>query len=445
MNTAKSRNKDVMAKSLETWSKLDNSAKIYPMLVSKKSQNIFRLTVNLKEKVDGEILHNALTMTINRFPGFQVRLMKGAFWYYFDHNASKVKIYPADATSFKKITDRNCNGYCFRVSFFQNQIICDFFHAICDATGAAEFVKSLVYTYLNLTGKDVYSDKKILTVGSPITQEELEDSFLANYKKVSLKKLKVKDLQGKKAYHINGILFNNAGNGIIHMYCDVKQILAVCHERKCTMTEYLGALFMLSIYESQIKDKVSQANDIQLFVPINLRKIFPSKTLRNFSLFSRVGANPYEDMSLDKLIGIMHESLKKDTDKALLKDKISTTVWAEKFFLVRFIPLFLKRIFFNFSNMFFGKTKKTATLSNFGVMDIPDSMKEHIDSVSFAISSNATTPLSLSIISCDDKLCITFTRRITETDIERTFAKYLTDDGIELTVTSNFWEVDNAL
>jgi len=291
----------------------------------------------------------------------------------------------------------------------------------------------------------VYSDKKILTVGSPITQEELEDSFLANYKKVSLKKLKVKDLQGKKAYHINGILFNNAGNGIIHMYCDVKQILAVCHERKCTMTEYLGALFMLSIYESQIKDKVSQANDIQLFVPINLRKIFPSKTLRNFSLFSRVGANPYEDMSLDKLIGIMHESLKKDTDKALLKDKISTTVWAEKFFLVRFIPLFLKRIFFNFSNMFFGKTKKTATLSNFGVMDIPDSMKEHIDSVSFAISSNATTPLSLSIISCDDKLCITFTRRITETDIERTFAKYLTDDGIELTVTSNFWEVDNAL
>ena len=95
--------------------------------------------------------------------------------------------------------------------------------------------------------------------------------------------------------------------------------------------------------------------------------------------------------------------------------------------------------------MFFGKTKKTATLSNFGVLDLPESMKEHIDSASFAITSNTTTPLSLSVISCSDKVCITFTRRITDTDIERIFAKYLAADGVDLQVTSNFWEVDNAL
>ncbi|MDE7349054.1 MAG: hypothetical protein K2N53_05270 [Clostridia bacterium] len=434
-----------MAKSLETWSKLDNSAKIYPMLVNKKSQNIFRLSVSLKKEVDSAILQEALSLTIGRFPGYQVRLMKGVFWYYFDHNYSKLSVYPLDPTSIKKITDKNCNGYCFRVSYFQNQIVCDFFHAICDATGAAEFVKSLVYTYLNLLGNDVFSDQKILTVGSPVTPEELEDSFLKNYKRVPLSKLKIKDLQGKKAYHINGILFDNPGNGIIHMYCDVQQLLDVCHARGCTMTEYLGALFMLSIYESQIKDKLQEANDIQLFVPINLRKIFPSKTLRNFSLFSRIGANPYEDMDMDKLIEIMHTNLKRDMDKDNLKAKISTTVWAEKFFLVRFIPLFLKRIFFNFSNMFFGKSKKTATLSNFGVLNLPDSMKEHVESASFAITSNTTTPLSLSIISCSGKACITFTRRITDTDIERIFARRLSDDGVDLQVTSNFWEVDNAL
>lgn len=434
-----------MAKSLETWSKLDNSAKIYPMLVNKKSQNIFRLSVNLKKEVDAEVLQEALSLTIGRFPGYQVRLMKGIFWYYFDHNNSKLTVYPLDPASIKKITDKNCNGYCFRVSYFRNQIICDFFHAICDATGAAEFVKSLVYTYLNLKGYEVFSDQKILTVGSPVTAEELEDSFLKNYKRVPLSKLKIKELQGKKAYHINGILFDNAGNGIIHMYCDVKQLLDVCHAKGCTMTEYLGALFMLSVYESQIKDKVQNADDIQLFVPINLRKIFPSKTLRNFSLFSRIGVNPYEDMDTNRLIEIMHANLTRDLDKDRLKDEISTTVWAEKFFLVRFVPLFLKRIFFKFSNAFWGKTKKTATLSNFGVLDLPDSMKEHVDSASFSIASNATTPLSLSIISCSGKACITFTRRITDTDIERLFAKRLVADGIDLQVTSNFWEVDNAL
>ena len=302
------------------------------MLVNKKSQNIFRLSVSLKKEVDAVVLQEALSLTIGRFPGYQVRLMKGVFWYYFDHNYSKLSVYPLDPTSIKKITDKNCNGYCFRVSYFQNQIVCDFFHAICDATGAAEFVKSLVYTYLNLLGNDVFSDQKILTVGSPVTPEELEDSFLKNYKRVPLSKLKIKDLQGKKAYHINGILFDNPGNGIIHMYCDVDQLLGVCRAKGCTMTEYLGAVFMMSIYESQIKDKLQEANDIQLFVPINLRKIFPSKTLRNFSLFSRIGANPYEDMDMDKLIEIMHTNLKRDMDKDNLKAKISTTVWAEKFF-----------------------------------------------------------------------------------------------------------------
>lgn len=434
-----------MAKSLQTWSRLDNSAKIYPMLVNKKSQNIFRLSVTLKEKVDKNILLDALKMTLERFPVYKVRLMKGAFWYYLDDNHAKIKVYPMDALSFKKITDKSCNGYCFRVSYFDTQIVCDFFHAICDATGAAEFVKSLVYTYLNLSGKEVFSDQKVLTVGSPVMREELEDSFLANYKKIPMKDLKVKDMQGKNAYHIKGILFDNVGNGIIHMYCDVKEVLDICHAKGCTMTEYLGALFMMAIYESQIKGKEENANNIQLFVPINLRKIFGSKTLRNFSLFSRIGCNPYEDMEMDKLIKIMHDNLKRDMDKDVLKDKISTTVWAEKFFLVRFVPLFVKRFFFNFSNYFFGKKKKTATLSNFGVLDIPDSMKKHVESVSFAISSNATTPLSLSIISCNGKLCITFTRRITDTQIEKNFASYLTKDGVNLTVTSNFWEVDNAL
>lgn len=434
-----------MAKSLQTWSRLDNSAKIYPMLVNKKSQNIFRLSVTLKEKVDENILLDALKMTIERFPVYKVRLMKGAFWYYLDDNHAKIKVYPMDALSFKKITDKSCGGYCFRVSYFDTQIACDFFHAICDATGAAEFVKSLVYTYLNLSGKEVYSDQKVLTVGSPVMREELEDSFLANYKKLPLKDLKVKDMQGKNAYHIKGILFDNVGNGIIHMYCDVKEVLDICHAKGCTMTEYLGALFMMAIYESQIKGKEENANNIQLFVPINLRKIFGSKTLRNFSLFSRIGCNPREDMEMDKLIKIMHDNLKRDMDKDVLKDKISTTVWAEKFFLVRFVPLFLKRFFFNFSNYFFGKTKKTATLSNFGVLDIPESMKQYVESVSFAISSNTTTPLSLSIISCNGKLCITFTRRITDTQIEKNFASYLTKDGVNLTVTSNFWEVDNAL
>ena len=57
--------------------------------------------------------------------------------------------------------------------------------------------------------------------------------------------------------------------------------------------------------------------------------------------------------------------------------------------------------------------------------------------------------LSLSItvtaVTTFDTMCINFTRSITDTDTEKRFVKYLHDAGIEVTVSSNYWEVENAL
>ena len=69
-----------MANKLTKWLRLDNSAKIYPMLISKKSMNMFRLSAELDEAVDKDVLQEALKLTISRFPSFNVKLMKGIFW-----------------------------------------------------------------------------------------------------------------------------------------------------------------------------------------------------------------------------------------------------------------------------------------------------------------------------------------------------------------------------
>lgn len=433
-----------MAKTMAKWSRLDNSAKIYPMLANKKNQNQFRITFEMKAAVDPDVLQRALELTLTRFPSFKVKLMKGLFWYYFDYNDMRPIVTPMSDVAFRKITHADCNGYCFRVMYYRNLICAEFFHAICDGTGANEFMKSLVYTYLNLAGCEIYADRMIKTVGSTIDPAELEDSFLANYKKLKLSELKINQLKGKTAYRIDGILFDH-GKGIVHLYCDAAKMLDLCHAKKCTVTELLCALLFLSIYDTQIKDNPKPQAEAQIMVPINLRKIFPSVTLRNFSLFSRVSADWYGDMELDKLIAIVHEALARDTDKASLSDKISTTVRGEKFLPMRLTPLVLKQLIFNISNLFIGKNKKTATFSNLGVVRLPEDMRAHVANVDFTIATNPSVPYAVTAATTFGTLCVSFVRSVQSTQIERRFARYLTDMGLQVTVASNYWEVEHAL
>ncbi|MGN0771973.1 MAG: hypothetical protein ACI4MI_05260 [Christensenellales bacterium] len=435
-----------MNKKISKWHRLDNSAKIYPMMEQRDKHNLFRITFVMKQNVAPDVLQKALELTLTRFPSFKVKLKKGFFWYYFDANDMPAKIYPLDPAPLKKVVAKKNNDYCFKISYYDKLITGDFFHALCDGVGASCFMKSLVYTYVNLLGYDVASDCKIMTIGSPVQAAELEDSFLANYKKVKIKDLNISSLKGKKhAYLIKGIMFEDNGTGIVHLYCPISDLLQKAKEKGCTATELLTSIFILSIYETQIKGKESSANNIQIFCPINLRKIFNSVTLRNFSLFSRISANPSTDMDLDTLINIVHQSLKADTDKELLSSKISTTVMGEKFFLMRIMPLFIKQLIFKISNLFIGKNKKTATFSNVGIMDLPEGLRQHVESTSISISVNQTTPVSLTAVTTFDTLCLTFTRCITETAIEQAFVRHLQQLGIDVSVNSNMWEVNYAL
>ena len=68
------------------WYKLDNSAKVYPILISDRYTYVFRLSAILTELIDSEKLYQAITESKKRFPSFFVKLKRGFFWYYFEEN-----------------------------------------------------------------------------------------------------------------------------------------------------------------------------------------------------------------------------------------------------------------------------------------------------------------------------------------------------------------------
>lgn len=81
-----------MQKNLFNWMTLDNGGRVFSGQNTRRWSNVFRLGVQLKEKVDPQILSNALENTFERFPFFRVRMRKGFFWNYFEYNEKECPV-----------------------------------------------------------------------------------------------------------------------------------------------------------------------------------------------------------------------------------------------------------------------------------------------------------------------------------------------------------------
>ena len=68
------------------WLKLDNAAKIFPGQNSNTWSSSFRLCYEMKEKVDPELLQQALIDIMPRFSCYDVRIRYGFFWFYLEKN-----------------------------------------------------------------------------------------------------------------------------------------------------------------------------------------------------------------------------------------------------------------------------------------------------------------------------------------------------------------------
>ncbi len=71
------------------WEKLDNTANLFPVIAGEDLTNTYRISVVLNEDVDKKLLQDAVDIVTPKFPGFDLRLRNGVFWYYFEENGKK--------------------------------------------------------------------------------------------------------------------------------------------------------------------------------------------------------------------------------------------------------------------------------------------------------------------------------------------------------------------
>jgi NRPS condensation-like uncharacterized protein len=417
------------------WFKLDNAAKIYPALKNSKDSFVFRISCRLNEIVKPNILQQALIDLGPRFPSMFVRIKHGLFWYYLEANPKVPRVRAEPPLVNQKVDSFANNHFFFSVFYYQNRISLETFHSLCDGYSATEFMKALVFRYLELLGHELSNDGSVLTVDQAPSPEETEDSFAKYADKSGAKREDI-----IKAFHIKSKKFvYHESRGIITGRVNTADLLALSKRYKATVTQYLVALLTYAIHESY-QGFIPEKRPIKVAVPVNMRKFHPSVSLRNFTQYIHTTVYSKQGLTFDDVLAEIKRDFEQEIKLENFQGSINANIMAEKNFFVRIMPLFIKKMVMSIIGTKLGEKLETATLSNIGVIKMPDSVTPFIDSFEFNLTTAASAVYGVGVGSFNDVTTISLLRSIYETSVDRRFFKALAEAGIDVTIESNFWE-----
>lgn len=413
------------------WHKLDNAAKVFPAVSKKARSNIFRLSFYLNIEINPTVLNEAVNIVLKRFQVFNIQLKSGIFWNYFSENNKPFYVEKESSISCKYFKFSKNNGYLFKLYYLDNKISLETFHSLTDGSGALEFLKSITYKYLSLMGYTI--DHEGMVLGEmPFSNKENEDSFNYNYDK-NIKK----NLKEEKAYHLKGDLFKDNWSLIFNMKVDTKALIDVVKNKyDVTITQYITALIAYSIYEEGIDFKKNK-DPIKMFIPVNLRPYFNSKSVRNFSLYIKTTYESNKDWTFEEVLKQTKIDFNDQLQKEKLHERLGTLVSLERNKLVKFVPLFIKNIVFKIGYQVLGESINTSSLSNLGIVKLPNDMQRFVTDVDFT---NIGKGLHATAISYNGSTNISLNNTLKDMTVIKSVVKLMRNDNLDIIVKTNYKE-----
>ena len=415
-------------KKVSEWSKLDKAAKIFPANSKKSDTKVFRFACELFDTVDKQVLQQALNITLQAFPLYKSIIKSGLFWYYFEKSRFEAIVTEENLPPCSTLYDKNNKTLLFRVMYYKKRISFEVYHALADGAGALQFFKTLIFHYITIKYKYALRDKSpVLDIEASKTQK-MDDSFQKYYTDTKAFQKK----KGIKAFRIKGAKIPEYRISVIEGVIPVDRIIHRVKEYKSSLTIFLAAVLMCSINEEiplRLKKK-----PVVLNIPVNLRNYYYSQTARNFFGVINVDYNFSKGSGeLTEVIEALKEKFKKNLTPQRLEKRINKLASLEHNFILRIIPLAIKDIILKIANSIVDRSY-TSTLSNVGVINMPDDIKPFIYSFDIFVSTNK---LQACVCSFENQLRISFTSAFISTEIQRRFFKTLTDMGIPVIIESN--------
>ena len=413
---------------LQDWLKLDNAAKIYPATSSRKSPAQFRLSVKMKENINYNAIYAAWEAMLKRCPYFHVHLKQGFFWYYLQYydQIPPIQLWH----KFPDIFETHLNtAELILLSIRDNIISLDFSHVLTDGNGSMRFFLGLIYEYLRQSGYQVKNPDQIPSPEEEVQLSEIEDA----HRKYFPGNLPSPENMSA-AFYLPGKLAEEYN--FITGEMPLSDALQLAHESNVSLTTYLTAVYIESLKIMADKYKSHRkSSTIRLQVPVNMRRFFPSNTMRNFSLY----VSPEIDLKLGdydfkEILEKVDLSVKLQTDPKELSRQISRNVGGELNPIVRLVPRLFKNLYLAGLYSRLGERCYSGILSNLGKIDVEASVLPHISSFDVLVLPNYKIKKACAAYTFADKLSVTFGSVVPNRELERHFFSHFASNGIDVTI-----------
>ena len=322
------------------WYKLDLSAIVYPTLQRRDFSSVYRLSVVLKEEIRPDVLQKALDLTLPRFPTYKAAIRKGLFWRYLEPNDRPGPFVQEDVKNPCQPMHFKANHrYLVRVYYFRNRIALEAHHSLGDGTGGMCVLQTMTAVYLRLLGhEEIENGGYVLDINGVPAEEELEDAYM-RYANAKVCPPRIQE----KAYRVRGTAEPFYTLNIVDGIMSVSEVAAVAKRYHATITEYLNAVLLYALLTKQQEEPHLRLRPVKIAMPVNLRRFFPTITLRNFITMIYPGVDPrLGEYTFEEIVAQVHNYMRYYINEKLLRGDITTNAATQRNPLIRVVPLFLK-------------------------------------------------------------------------------------------------------
>ena len=290
------------------WMKIDTASIMFSCLSTKTWGRTFRTAVILENDVNPEILKKACSDLTERFPEMYTYLRKGFFWNYQEGATLLPEIREEFSKPLLPITYRNDGRPDFRLVYYKKRLAIESAHCLGDGKGVEKYFVALLERYFELL-----EDENAPYTPSPLNSEELDNAFNTFYIKGGSTDVEP-DI---KAYQLEGNIENDFLQLIFAMI-KIDELKSASKEKGLTITEYVAS----ALIQGTLRSASKPVNEvISIAIPVNLRRFFPTKSIRNFTIQSKIDFNPKgrNDWTFDEICDEVRGQLKKRLEKQELQ------------------------------------------------------------------------------------------------------------------------------
>ncbi len=421
------------------WTRLDNASKIFMAAMTDTDTKVFRLSADLYDEVDPIILQQAVDIAYESFPLYHYVLRRGIFWYYLEESDLKPIVSEDLLPPCANLYHYDRKNLLFRVVYYGRRISLEVFHALSDGTGGIWFLEYILFHYIALRYPEAAHELKTPDEKGSLGQL-LDNSFEKHFANIQEKSADATDIEAaiggraipmRDIHRVRGIRTEDLRMKILEVTMPVEEVLKISKEMGVSLTVFLTALFMQSVYDQAPK---KAKTTISASVPINLRQFFPSKSARNFfstMLVSYTYPEDGEDLST------VAKSIKQQFESHMSREKLlvrqKQLVGYESQPWVKIIPRPIKNFVLKLINARSNRRITIAT-SNLGTVRYPMAMEQYIEQIHSMIV--AVRPQFV-CVTYKNRLSLSFTSPFVETEIQKNFVRYLTKRGVSVRVATN--------